>query len=155
MSRELYFNSIFDMPLLNWILANEKDDFSHCRINKSKGTDKEDVQAFKKITESFVDRYGFSENFMRIMDIKTEIALLQCEMVIEDDRFLINMIRRLQKEIEQLEEPETKKQSIFDLIPFVGKWNGSMVKYSDTTVAEFYDCLEAIKKSAKKTKKNG
>ena len=96
-----YFNDIKDIILWNWWKV-QTGDLKYSRKNVNMGTEKQDIIAYERINDSYIAEFGIDKTQLEIIDIQKRIAILQCDFVIEENRFLINEIERLKKEIFEL-----------------------------------------------------
>ena len=106
--KENYYYDIDEMPLFNWRKCQEKQDYKYTRKDIKKGTEEEDLKAWDIIYDSYLSEFGLGSEYERILEIKTRIAELQCNLVIEDDRFLLNEIKRLERELNDILNRKTR-----------------------------------------------
>lgn len=148
-----YYEHIDDMPLYNWRKVQEDQDYRYTRLEdiyKYKETTT-DYIAWDKVYESFLDSFGVSEYYVRILEIKRMKALAQCELVITGDRSNNNTIKRCDRELKEIMERDND-MTLGDCISYVSKWQGFPVRQKQTTVREFYETLETMRKEADKNK---
>ena len=145
-----YVINIDECMVYNWRKCQEGD-LKYTRKDISKGDKDSDALAYDMIYDSYLKKFGLGKNFERVLELKKEIALLQCDLVIDSNNSLKNIIRRYKKELEDI----LNKPSDGDLttvLIHVSKWMGSPVREKETTVLELYSMLEVMKKEAEQIK---
>ena len=149
---ERYFNSIEDFPLFNWRKCQEKSELKYTRLDINEGTEEEDIEAWRVLLDNFYLEFGISKDYLRLLEIQSEIAELKCDLVITDDRFLLNRIKQLERELEELIGRPVESDTDTCLI-YLGKWVGYAVKERDTSVKMFYKLMKEYKAEADRVKK--
>jgi len=146
-----YYTHIEDLPLRNWRKITEKGDLTYTRLDPNEGTRKEDFNHAEIIQDSFLGEFGFSAEQQRIFELQADIALLECDLVITDDNFLKNKIKRLRRELEEL---QGRNGSDFDeVIHYIEVWRRIEVNEATMTTKKFFKLLETYKKEVEKSKK--
>ena len=136
MSEKLYFESIKDIILFNWWRVQEGK-LEYCRLDLNNGEKKEDEEAYIRINDSYLDEFGMSREQLEIIEIQRRIGILNCDLVIDDNMFLLNEIRRLEKEIDDLLNRPNKGDRD-GLIIHLEKWLGFRINEKEITANKFY-----------------
>jgi len=147
----MYYKYIDEMPLYNWRKC-AKGEIQYSRKDLTKGNEKEDQEYWLLVYDDYLSTFGIGKEYQSILDLKKEIALLQCEFVISGDNFLRNEIRRLENELKELTEKKAEVDTD-EILIHLGKWQGFRVDQKNTTVKEFFKLIEVFKKA--NTPKNG
>tara|TARA_R110000764_G_scaffold89383_2_gene170854 strand:- start:463 stop:927 length:465 start_codon:yes stop_codon:yes gene_type:complete len=149
-----YFNDIKDIILWNWWKV-QTGDLKYSRKNVNMGTEKQDIIAYERINDSYIAEFGIDKTQLEIIDIQKRIAILQCDFVIEENRFLINEIERLKKEIFELLNNGNKGDRD-GLVIHLEKWLGFRIDEKKITANKFYKIVreferenEAVRKANK------
>ena len=146
-----YYTHIEDLPLRNWRKITEKGDLTYTRIEGKEGTKKEDFKHAEILQDSFLEEFGFSAEQLRVFELQADIALLECDLVITDNNFLKNKIKRLKRELEEL---QSRNGSDFDeVIHYIEVWRGIEVNEYTMTTRKFFKLLNTYKKEVEKNKK--
>lgn len=145
-----YLTNIDEISVYNWRKCQEGD-LTFTRKNKA-GNKANDILAWELVMDSYYARFGLGKDFERVLELRKEIALLQCDFVIEDDNFLLNRIRRLSVELEEILNKKSEGDLTTALI-HITKWIGSSVRERETTVLELYTMLGEMKKESDQIKK--
>ena len=93
-----YYDSIDEIPLFNWWKIRDGE-YKYARIDLDHGSREQDVKAFIRINDSYMAEFGLDTEMERVIELKREIAIMQCDFVTSGDNFLRNNIRRLELEL--------------------------------------------------------
>lgn len=143
-----YFLDIEDFPLWNWRKCHNEE-LIYARRNIEIGNEKDDFDAFMMIKQSNLDEFGINKDFNHLLNLMEELALLQCDLVITQERFLKNEIKRLETEIELILNREVENDTDTALI-HLSKWMGVMLNDKTITVKMFHKMLNEYGKDNKK-----
>jgi hypothetical protein len=141
------------MPLKNWRKCNEDGEYIYTRCDIDKGTEEEDANAWRNIYDSFLLKFGIAKDYKRVLELKAEIALLQCDYVENDDTYALNMIRRLERELEELIDRPADIDTD-GIIIHLEKWRGFAIDEDKITVRKFYKLLHEYKRYHDKVKES-
>lgn len=147
-----YLTSIDECMVYNWRKCQEGE-LTYCRKDLLTGTPENDVLAWELIQDSYYEKFGLGKDYLRVLEIQKDIALLQCDLVITNDKFLNNKIKRYKRELEEILNRPYKSDMQETLI-HITKWLGSPVREKETTVLELYSMLNVMKKESDKQKKD-
>ena len=151
MSEENYYDSIKDIILVNWWNV-QAGKFEFTRKDIKVGTKKKDELAYERINDSYIDEFGIDKIQLEIMELQRRIAILQCDFVIEEKRFLQNDIRKLQIEI--LELMTNRAGGDRDgLVIHLEKWLGFRIDEKKITANKFYKIVREFEKEQEQLKK--
>ena len=140
-----YHINIDEITVYNWRKC-QAGDLTFTRIGEA-GTIEGDILAWELIMDSYYERFGLGKDFERVLELRKEIAIMECDFVIDNDNFILNHIRRLQAELNDI----LNKPSDGDLstaLIHITKWLGSAVRERETTVLELYTMLGEMKKES-------
>ena len=141
-----YYDNIKDIILWNWWKVQEGN-IEFTRLNSTKGTDEEDEEAYIRINDSYIDEFGIDKTQLEIIELQRRIAMLQCDYVIEEDRFILNEINRLEKEI--MEMLTNKNGGDRDgLVIHLEKWLGFKIDEKKITANKFYKIVREYEREA-------
>ena len=164
-----YFLDITTMPLFNWRKCQEHNSYEFCRIppknlsgwdarswfdwvvrrfyKKPKPfeyTEETDAKAWATIYDSFLKEFGLGDDYERVIELTRKIAIYECDLVIEDDNFLINKVNILKAELKKLLD----KPNGIDMdtcIDYIEKWRKMPLNEHETSVQKFYKLLRDYK----------
>lgn len=147
-----YYVSIDEFPLWNWRQCVEGL-LNYTRINPKKGKDKNDLLAWEKLFDQNIERFGLAGDHERIIELKLELANLQCDYCIENSPFLLNRIKVLQADIKDILERAQEGATIDECLMALSKWMGFRLDQKVITVVEFNTYLKAYQAEGKQQKK--
>lgn len=146
-----YYTDIEDLPLRNWRKITERGLVEYTRIDLKHGTKAEDYKHAEILHDSFIKEFGFSKDQQRIFELQIEIASLQCDLVIEDNNFIKNQIKRLTRELEEI---QNRKGIEFDeCVHYIEIWRGIEINEATMTTRKFFKLLDTYKKEAQNREK--
>lgn len=132
----MYFETIDDCPLYNWRMITSGK-YEYCRKDVSNGSDKGDLEAYTKIYDSYIERFGLGSSYSMYLDKIKKLTVAICDYIITEDRFLMNSIRRIQTEINDLNKEE-KGDAILSTLVALSKWMGYSLNERDIMTVFFY-----------------
>jgi hypothetical protein len=136
------------MPIYNYLQVAEKGNKS-ALISKWGLLKSNFVIAFEEIQRQIVNRFGISESYMEVLDLRKEIAILQLEMAITDDKFNKTWINIKETELKQLQQ---RKSSTTDEIKdYLEKYKGFHLSLHTITVAEWFSYVKNYSKQQVKS----
>lgn len=154
-----YFTSIEEMPIWNWFKIHSTNNIKF--VCKSDPGDlsvkqvKELEAAFENINGEFIDTFGISEDFRKILDLRREITWLKVDMMETGDKSLQNFIDMRESDLREVING-TRGDDYMEVKAHVEKFMGFKMNDKEVTVREYYTYIKVIKNEAKKTAvKNG
>ena len=148
-----HYNNISEMPVYNWRMCNEGNP-EYTRLDINKGTMQEDSAAWDSVYDSYITKFGLGKEYLRVLEIRKDVALLQCDLVITDDKFLNNKIKRLNRELDEILSKPVEGD-VTSCVIHLSKWCGYRVNEKEVTVLEFYTMLQEYKKEIEAQKEHG
>lgn len=154
MSKALnYYSSLDEMPIYNWRMINETNNLEFLLKKKKKLSEREILileDVFATLYDSFLDTFGISDTYRRMLELKRDIAVLQARMVIENDRSLRTDIRIADYELKELNKKGSEsKQTFIEVKAYIEKFMGFRINQYETSVTEYYSYLDIMKKNNK------
>lgn len=145
-----YYDDIDEFPWWNWKKC-QKGKFEYTRKG-SKGSKKEDEEQWEKLYDSYLGEFGLGKDYQYYFELKREKALLECQLVIEEDPFIQNKINVLEVKLKELME-RTDDQGDEKVIVYLSKWMGAVINEKTTSVKLIYQMLDAHKEESDNAKK--
>lgn len=147
----IYINSIDELLLWNWRQCVEgKTEFT--RVNIKVGTKEKDAVTWLKLQDQHIDRFGLGTDQERLMELKIELAELQCDYCIDGNDFILNRINAIEQDIIDIIEKAQEGATIDECLMALSKWIGFRVSQKEITVVEFNTYLNAFQKEGKENK---
>lgn len=141
------FDSII---LFNWWKIQEGE-YKYTRLDLNDGNDELDDEAYCIINDEYLEEFGLGDDFERVLELRTQIALLQCDFVINDDNYLRNKIRTLQNELKEIMERPIDFDRDAVLIQ-LEKWMGFKLDEKEIKARKFYKIVNEYKREAEAKK---
>ena len=87
----------------------------------------------------YLSEFGFSKDETKIIELKRELALKQCEFVISNDNFVRNEIRRLEIELEEILDRDVQAGlDNEEFLIYLEKWIGFRLEPKVISAMYFY-----------------
>lgn len=144
------FRDIDEMPIYNWNKIHETGDLKYLIKDGFKAESYEIrflLKRWKKLYEQYVNRFGFSDDFLSILELEKNIALLKIEKAERGDENIQTFIEideiKLQKKKSEL---NSVKSDFFDIKAVVESSLGFHIDTKKCTVVEFYSYVKTLKK---------
>lgn len=144
------FRDIDEMPIYNWNKIHETGDLKYLIKDGFKAESYEIrflLKRWKKLYEQHVNRFGFSDDFLSILELEKNIALLKIEKAERGDENIQTFIEideiKLQKKKSEL---SNVKSDFFDIKAVVESSLGFHIDTKKCTVVEFYSYVKTLKK---------
>ena len=147
-----YYKSIEDILLYNWWKVREGK-LEYCRINHLEGDSKQDLEAYIQINDSYIKEFGIGLEMQRVLELRTQILSLQCDYVLNDDNYLRNEIRKLQKELNDILNKNQGGHDNDTILIYLEKWMGFRLDEKQITAKKFYKIVKQYEKEHKNNKK--
>lgn len=139
-----YYDSINTATLDRWEKSLDGD-FSALRCDPKIGDEESDQEAWEKLYNEYLEKYGIGKHHQRIIDLKIELAELQLEYAIDGNLFLQNQIDDLKDElIEIIKSPS--KGSIDDCIYVLARHLKFHLPKKEITLLEFQTYLKGYER---------
>lgn len=144
-----YYQSIEDMPIYNWFKVNNGD-FRFMLVKHSIKYDFDKAkEAFDKLYSEYIDTFGISESYLKVIELKKNISVLKIEMALTGDRFLKNFIRMSEIELNDINS-RTNKTNVNEVKVHLEKYLGFRLNEKETSVKEYYTYLNVMANDSRK-----
>jgi len=147
----LYYTELHDFPLFNWIKCNEGD-FRYMRKEFSAHEEMtgNDQKAWEILYDQYLQKYGLSKLYKKMLGIMREKALLECTFVMTRDRFKLTQIEIKEAELSSALANNGNGMSIEEALIYLSKWLGYRLNVKEISVVEYFNMLEQYGKANKK-----
>jgi len=155
-----------DCTLFAWDMMSKGNyQYARMKATESDEPNEEDMHAWKEIQDSYIDEFGLSESYQRILGLRIQLARIQNDYilsssrkhieiegewveVISRDESLTPIINELQKQIED-ELNSNKGVALIDLKRHIDKAQGFHVNPKEITVYDYKSILNDIEQQHK------
>lgn len=143
-----YFSVINDFSVFNWRVCLSGD-LTHTRKDLDVGSEEMDALAWMVIYDDYIKQIGLGKNYEYILELQKDLAILQLDFVIENDRFLLNNINNLKADIDAaIENSKKGGEDMTTTLIKLGKWAGFKLNERETSVLEIHRMFDLIKKES-------
>lgn len=137
------------MPVYNWFKINETNDLRWMLIDRGRkwhsGAAK---QAWEKVYSEYFEHFGINETYVKILNLRKEIALMKTDMALTKDGFLQNYIDMMEIDLKKLiDKPVMSKVNNTKVI--LEKYMGFRINERETSVKEYYTYLLSMSEESK------
>jgi hypothetical protein len=143
-----YIESIDEMILWDWRKCLEGK-HEYCRVDINKGTEQEDELFYDLLYDQYLQRFGLAKDYERILEIRVEMTEIRCEYCENGNLFLMNRVKVLEAEIEDIVKRSEEGMDTDDCLMYLSKWMGYRVDQKVITIVEFQTYLKAYEKETK------
>lgn len=145
-----YINSINECYVFNWRHCLSGD-LKYSRKDLNVGSEEMDALAWDNIYNDYIKQIGLGKNYEYILEMQRDLAILQCDFVINSKRFLLNGINTLKADIDEaIENSKKGGEDMTTTLIKLSKWAGFKLNERETTVLEIHKMMDVIKKEAEK-----
>ncbi len=131
-----------EMPLFNWIMITEKEDFKY--LSKNFKLCKRAQQVFTSINDEIINEFGISETYLQKISKEIQVELEYSRQINSGDKSNQLIIDILEEELKSI---EVKSGSIYETIPFISKEVGH-IDLSKLTVFAYYNYCKFVEKQS-------
>lgn len=144
--------SIEEMPIYNWIKTLETGRLEWIfREGKGRVT-KKIAEHWLNLQQQYIDEFGLDENFKQRIRLQKKLIALNLEFVETRDRFLLNVIRMTEADLET--QGQEKAIKFYQILDHVEKYKGFAIDPHKTSVIKWYYSLKNMTSSGKEDTRN-
>lgn len=148
------YNGIDELPVFNWWKVHGTNDLTFLyRIKKNISSANESeclVEVWRAIYDEYIERFGFSESYLEILNKRKQIAMMEIDMALSGDTGLKTLIN-VEKDILDKVVNSQVKGDFMDIKVAIEKQLKFHLNIKDISVAEFYSYVKNATQSTRKT----
>ena len=157
----LLYTGLDTIPLYNWKRIYKEKDLKYLIIKEenrnftiSRKNHKKLEETWYKIYDEYIMDFGLNKKMLKILEIEKQIALLKCDLWIDNDKFLINKIRILDKKLERekINTIDEKGNDFERQLVLIEKWLQSSINPKEITARKYFTYLQIIQEESDKYK---
>lgn len=138
------------MPIYNWFRFAETGDLKFMIAkNQGKYNEADAQKAYKKVYSDYIDVFGISESFERVLELKKHLMQLRIDKAITGDNFINNYIRMAEIDLEQITK-NTGKTNTNETKVHLEKYLGFRLNEKEISVKEYYTYLKVMSNDNRK-----
>jgi hypothetical protein len=155
-----YYLDLENLPLKNWIKISNGD-YTYTRKNLNKGNKRKDLKAYELINDNYIERFGLSKSYLKLLNILRKKALLELDFVISGNRAKLTQIEIEESNLKNSFQNKGKSTTIEATLIHISKFLNTWVNVDTITVLEYFSLVEELDKYnkeisalSKETRKN-
>jgi len=139
-----HYKMIDTIPVFNWRLCL-LGDLKYSRIDLNVGNDSEDQTAWNDIYNDYIKKIGFGKNYEWVLELQRDLAVLQCDYIIENNRFLLNAINNIKSDIDEaIKNSKKGGEDMTTTLIKLGKWAGYRLDEKQISVLELHRMIDLV-----------
>lgn len=146
--RKKYFLEIDEIPLRNYRKALEDHSYEYLRRDVDEGNEVDDNTAWLAVSDDYIKVFGLGEKYEEYLDLQIQLIELNCDFVINSDRFLLNQIEMVQHDMSKIMSGDGSGK-LDDAITFVMRVMKTVIDENKITAKAFFKLLDSCVKEQK------
>lgn len=143
------WRTIEEMPIYNWIKICETGDLRWI-FKEARGTVTKRVEDhWLVLQQQYIDEFRLDAEYKQQIRLTKKLTLLNCEFVETRDRFLLNVIKMTEADLQSTKKKKTV--SFYAVLDEVEKYKGFAIDPHKTSVMKWYHTLKNMSKKPAKT----
>lgn len=148
-----YYESIEELPIFNWWNLQSTLDFSYLLKTKKKINLIQKIilsRQRKKLYADYIDRFGFGDKYMEMIEKKQRIAIMRIERALENDKSKETFIEIEEEELlNMVIEAQGESLNLYESSAIIGRVLGFRIDVKECTVVEFFHYMKTAQKIQK------
>jgi len=141
-----YFLTIDKLTMDRWLKCQEGD-LTALRVDPAIGTEEQDFVAWELVNQNYVETFGVSRKHVRYLQLQKELLLVRMEYLISEDKFLLNRIDDIEREMSTVFVSDQPNANITTTFIYLSKFMGYRITAETISVLEFFTMVEEYGKN--------
>lgn len=141
-----YFLTIDKLTMDRWLKCQEGD-LTALRVDPGIGTEEQDFVAWEFVNQNYVETFGVSRKHVRYLQLQKELLLVRMEYLISEDKFLLNRIDDIEREMSTVFVSDQPNANIITTFIHLSKFMGYRITAETISVLEFFTMVEEYGKN--------
>jgi hypothetical protein len=129
-----------------WLKCQEGD-LTALRVDPGIGTEEQDFVAWEFVNQNYVETFGVSRKHVRYLQLQKELLLVRMEYLISEDKFLLNRIDDIEREMSTVFVSDQPNANIITTFIHLSKFMGYRITAETISVLEFFTMVEEYGKN--------
>jgi hypothetical protein len=129
-----------------WLKCQEGD-LTALRVDPAIGTEEQDFVAWEMVNQNYVETFGVSRKHVRYLQLQKELLLVRMEYLISEDKFLLNRIDDIEREMSTVFVSDQPNANITTTFIHLSKFMGYRITAETISVLEFFTMVEEYGKN--------
>jgi len=145
-----HWKSINEMPLQNWIECSSGSiQYARIHVNEEDKPNEKDVKSWEKLHDEYIEKYGLSDIYLRLLKVMQKKALLELNYVTTKERFKLTEIEIEEAKLNGMLKNNGSGLTIDESLIHLSKWIGYHLNPKVLTVIEYFNILKQYGKENK------
>ena len=141
-----YFLTIDKLTMDRWLKCQEGD-LTALRVDPAIGSEEQDFVAWELVNQNYIETFGVSRKHVRYLQLQKELLIVRLEMLITGDKFLLNRIDDIEREMTSVFISDQPNQNITTTFIHLSKFMGYRITAETISVLEFFTMIEEYGKN--------
>lgn len=141
-----YFLTIDKLTMDRWLKCQEGD-LTALRVDPGIGSEEQDFVAWELVNQNYIETFGVSRKHVRYLQLQKELLIVRLEMLISGDKFLLNRIDDIEREMTSVFISDQPNQNITTTFIHLSKFMGYRITAETISVLEFFTMVEEYGKN--------
>jgi len=141
-----YFLTIDKLTMERWLKCQEGD-LTALRVDPGIGSEEQDFVAWELVNQNYIETFGVSRKHVRYLQLQKELLIVRLEMLITGDKFLLNRIDDIEREMTSVFVSDQPNASITTTFIHLSKFMGYRITAETISVLEFFTMVEEYGKN--------
>lgn len=141
-----YFLTIDKLTMDRWLKCQEGD-LTALRVDPGIGSEEQDFVAWELVNQNYIETFGVSRKHVRYLQLQKELLIVRLEMLITGDKFLLNRIDDIEREMTSVFVSDQPNQNITTTFIHLSKFMGYRITAETISVLEFFTMVEEYGKN--------
>jgi ribosome maturation protein Sdo1 len=106
-----------------------------------------DIQAWDKIHDEYIKLFGVQPVYENYLQKSVELAKVQADYIISSDKYLLNVIRIMEHDIERIKSKMGNGISTEAVLVHLGKWYGKVLDSTKITAKFYFSLLKEYERA--------
>lgn len=141
-----YFLTIDKLTMDRWLKCQEGD-LTALRVDPGIGSEEQDFVAWELVNQNYIETFGVSRKHVRYLQLQKELLIVRLEMLITGEKFLLNRIDDIEREMTSVFVSDQPNQNITTTFIHLSKFMGYRITAETISVLEFFTMVEEYGKN--------
>lgn len=132
-----YYTSIDELSLYAWMKCIDGN-LKYVRRTEI-GDEINDAIAWEKIYDDYIECYGLSKLYIKLLKTMQRKGILECDYVLTNDRFKLTQIEMVEQSLSGMLNNNGEGITIEQSLIHLSKWLGQWINPKNITAKEYFD----------------
>lgn len=143
------YQDLDELPIFNWFKIHETGDLNYLVVSGKNGYKKKLQEHWRKLYDMYIEAFGFSSEFLKILNKEKQIALMMIEKAETGNAVLQTHIELKQYDLTKMKDGMTKA-NLYQIKAHMDKHFGFHFDAKKVSVMEFFNNIKLIENESKR-----